>query len=113
MSEAELSKICRQLFAQSGLVWWRVSNGGVLHKIGPRTIMKKSEIAGFPDFAGVTPTGQFFALELKSEKGKVSPEQTQWHHRLNNTNAIVGLARTPDHVRHFIRTCGGIVREVL
>ena len=117
MTEAELQKICKQLLAQSGLLFWRVSNGPVIHRLGSgknvRTFMKKSEIAGFPDFAGVTKEGTFFALELKSEKGKVSPEQMDWQDRLSDSNAIVGVARTPDHIRQFIATCGGRVKQIV
>lgn len=113
MLEAELSKICKQLFEYSGLVFWRVSNGGVIHKIGPRTIMKKSEIAGFPDFAGVTPLGVFFALELKGAKGVLAAHQIEWLSKLEDTHAITGVARTPDEIRNFIKLCGGLVKQTV
>ena len=96
----------------SGLVFWRVSNGGVLHKMGGKTIMKKSEIAGFPDWAGVTRNGTFWALELKSESGRVSDAQIDWMDKLNDTHAIVGLARTVEQVITFIETVGGKIPKI-
>lgn len=107
MTEAELAKITRHLLQHSGLVHWRVTNGAVLHSIGKKTFMKKSEIAGFPDWAGVTPGGIFWALELKSASGRVSPEQMSWMEKLTKTHAIVGIARKPEDVLDFIEICGG------
>jgi len=107
MKEAELATITRHLLKQSGLVFWRVTNGAVMHTIGKRSFMKKSEIAGFPDWAGVTPSGTFWALELKSESGRVSPDQMQWMEKLTKTHAIVGIARKPEDVLDFIEICGG------
>jgi hypothetical protein len=112
MKEAELAKITRQLLGYSGLVHWRVSNGAVMHRIGPRIIMKKSEIAGFPDWAGVTRNGTFWALELKSEKGRISEHQIEWMEKLAGTHAIVAIARTVEDVMEFIFLIGGKVKKI-
>lgn len=115
MKESELSAICKSLLEYSGLLWWRVANGPVIHRLGKgknvRTFMKKSPIAGFPDFAGLTPTGVFWALELKTEKGKVMPHQMDWIDRINESNGISAIARSPDHIRIFIETVGGRVKK--
>lgn len=113
MKEAELSKITRKLLERSGLLFWRVSNGAVMHRIGSKTIMKKSEIAGFPDWAGVTPRGQFWALELKSDKGRLSEGQIEWLNKLNDNHVIIGVCRTVEQVCNFIETCGGKVPRIM
>lgn len=102
MLEADLSTYMKKRLELSGLISWRVSNGPVLHKIGPRTIMKKSHIAGFPDWAGITPSGRFWALELKTDKGRIAPHQQEWINRINQTNGIAEVARSFDEIDDFI-----------
>lgn len=102
MLEAELAKYAKAAFVKSDLVHWRVSNGPVLHKIGTRTIMKKSHIAGFPDWAGITFYGVFWALELKTSKGKIAPHQQRWIDRINATGGIAEIARSFDEIDDFI-----------
>ncbi len=101
VSEAELSAFARKAFKNSGMVFWRVSNGPVKHG----GIMKKSEIAGFPDWAGVSPWGFFWALELKTATGKLSDEQRGWLKSLGDSGAIVGVARSFDDIVEFIKLC--------
>lgn len=102
MLEAELAKYTRLKLEMSGLVHWRVANGPVLHKIGNRTIMKKSPIAGFPDWAGITPLGKLWTLELKTVKGKIAPHQQEWIDKINGSNGIAEVARTLEEIDEFI-----------
>ncbi len=102
MKEAELAKYAKEAFIKSDLVHWRVSNCAVIHKIGTRTIMKKSQIAGFPDWAGITPWGIFWALELKTTKGKIAPHQQDWIHKINASCGIAEVARSFDEIDDFI-----------
>lgn len=102
MKEAELAKYTKVALEKSGLVHWRVSNGPVLHKIGPRTIMKKSQIAGFPDWAGITFYGVFWALELKTAKGRIAPHQQHWIDKINATGGVAEVARSFEEIDDFI-----------
>jgi hypothetical protein len=65
-------------------------------------IRKCSPIKGFPDLAGVLPNGKFFAVELKSEKGRLSPEQIEWITKLNYSGAIAVVLRSKDEIREFV-----------
>lgn len=100
MVEAELLSFAITCLKQSGLVFWRVPNQGVRHN-GAR---KKSPIAGFPDLAGVLPTGKMFAIELKTEKGVLSPEQIEWITKLNHSGAIAVVLRTKQEIKDFIES---------
>lgn len=103
MKESDLQSFTLAAMKCAGIFHWRVANGAVMHTIGKRIIRKKSPIAGFPDIAGVCPSGRFFALELKAEKGKVAPHQQEWIDTLSEANALVAVAKTVTEVLDFIK----------
>lgn len=102
MKEAELLSFALTCLKQSGLVYWRVPNGAVSHSINGKMIRKKSPIKGFPDLAGVLPSGKFFAIEIKTDKGRLSPEQVEWITKLNLSGAIAVVLRSKDEIREFV-----------
>lgn len=102
MKESELLSFALTCLKQSGIVYWRVPNGPVMHSVGTKQIRKKSPIKGFPDIAGVMPNGKFFAIELKTDKGRLSPEQTEWITKLNMSGAMAIVLRTKDEIREFV-----------
>lgn len=112
MKESELLTFCLQTLKKSGLVYWRVPNGPVMHNLGGKLIRKCSPIRGFPDVAGVMPNGRFFAIELKTETGKLSPEQAQWIAALNHSKATAVILRTKDEIADFV-ACASQVRQLL
>lgn len=103
MKESELLSFALTCLKQSGLVYWRVPNGPVMHSLGGKVIRKCSPIKGFPDLAGVFPNGRFFAIELKTDKGRLSPEQLDWITRLNMSGAMAVVLRSKDEIREFIK----------
>ena len=64
--------------------------------------MKPSMVRGFPDWAGITPTGKLFALELKTLKGRIAEHQQEWIDKINATNGIAEVARTLEEIDDFI-----------
>lgn len=108
MKESELLSFALTCLKQSGLVYWRVPNGPVMHSIGNKVIRKRSPIAGFPDLAGVFPNGKFFAIELKTDKGRLSPEQTEWITKLNMSGAMALVLRSKDEIREFVAAAAKI-----
>jgi hypothetical protein len=102
MKESELLSYAITRLKQSGLVFWRVPNGPVMHSINGRMIRKCSPIKGFPDLAGLFQSGRFFAIELKSETGRLSPEQVDWIKKLNISGAMAIVLRTKPEIDSFI-----------
>ncbi len=102
MKEADLLSYALTCLKQSGLVYWRVPNGPVVHSIGNKQIRKKSPIQGFPDIAGVFPSGKFFAIELKTDKGRLSSEQVEWITKLNMSGAMAIVLRSKDEIAEFV-----------
>jgi len=108
MKESELLSYALTCLKQSGLVYWRVPNGAVRHTINGRVIFKASPIKGFPDLAGVFPNGKFFAIELKTDKGKLSPEQTDWITKLNMSGAMAVVLRSKEEISEFVAAAAKI-----
>lgn len=102
MTEADLLRFTVNTLKRSGLLWWRVSNGPSLYTKGKKTYYRKSPIAGFPDLAGITADGKFWALELKTAKGRIRPEQSQWIQKIKESNGVAEVARTPTDVLKFV-----------
>lgn len=48
---------------------------------------------GLPDIVGLTPSGKFIGLEIKSKTGKVSPEQKEVLATMKRMGAIAGVVR--------------------
>lgn len=107
MKESELLTFAKAALDYSGLVYWRVANGPVLCRNGTKLVYRKSLIAGFPDLAGINKQGIFWAMELKTAKGTVRPEQKVWLKKLADSNANTCIARSPEDVLAFIERLGG------
>lgn len=103
MKESELLSFAITCLKQSGLVWWRVNNSPSLfnNKSG-KVCFKKSPVKGFPDLAGMFKNGRLFAIEIKTQKGQLSPEQIEWITKINHSNGMAIVLRTKDEIREFI-----------
>jgi hypothetical protein len=51
----------------------RINNGGFETKCGG--FVRCTDTPGWPDISGITSDGRALAVEVKSEKGRLSPEQ--------------------------------------
>jgi VRR-NUC domain len=108
MKESELLSFSLKYLKSKGIVHWRVANGPVMHTIGKRVFFKPSPIKGMPDIAGIMSCGRFFALELKSAKGRLSPEQVTWINKINDTNGVALVIRTSNELIEF---CHAILND--
>jgi hypothetical protein len=102
IKEADLLSYASKRLEHRGVLWWRMPIGGVAHMVGPKMIFKKSPIKGFPDLCGLTSKGEFFAIELKSATGKLSPEQKEWLTKLYNNRARVEVLKSFQEIDDFI-----------
>lgn len=58
---------------------------------------------GWPDLALVHPTrGLFMVRELKTQRGRVSPEQREWLDALTNAGINASIWRPMDYVNHTV-----------
>jgi hypothetical protein len=102
MKESDLLSYALTTLKRHDVVAWRVPNGPVMHSVNGNMIRKKSPIKGFPDIAGVMPNGRFFAIELKTDKGRLSPEQIDWITKLNMSGAMAIVLRSKEEIAEFV-----------
>lgn len=109
MLEADLQRAIMAWLKRQGIEHWRMPLGPVLHGGGRR--WGENPIKGFPDLAGILKRehhGRFWALELKSATGRLSPEQSAWILRLKYAGAAVTVVKSMGEVEHFFRGLGEI-----
>lgn len=92
VSESELLRDVLRYLTVRGVLVWRMPVQGVMQGSGESMRFKRSPIRGFPDIAGVH-HGILFALECKTEKGKVSEPQAHWIHQLNKAGAVAQVIK--------------------
>lgn len=105
MSEARLQKSVLEYCKIRRVFVWRMSIGAIYHQKNGKEFWRKNSLAGFPDLCGVFQRhkkGQMFAIELKSEKGKIAPHQQAWMDRLDDSGASVLVARSLRDVEEFL-----------
>ncbi len=74
---------------------WRNNTGG-MHKHAQYIPFGLGE--GGADLIGVLRTGRFWAVELKTDKGRLSDAQKAWHARVRVMSGYVATARTVEEV---------------
>lgn len=83
--------------------------GPVLHAGGKR--WASNPLKGFPDIMGVftrRELGRAWAIELKSAKGRLRPEQKAWIARLEKAGVAVAVVRDLESLTKFLREHGEI-----
>jgi len=106
ISEADITRAVISWMDRHDIKWWRMPLGAVMHQIGGKMVYKKNPLKGFPDIAGVLKRrdkGRFFAIELKTKTGKLSPEQIMWQMNLEESGAAVAVVRSIEDLETFFR----------
>jgi len=95
MSEAQIQRaVIKQLEARApkGLFWFHVPNGGARPSpVEMARLKMMGLVPGVPDLILVR-FGRTYALELKAEGGRVSPQQHQALQLLRDAGAMVAIA---------------------
>ena len=58
---------------------------------------------GFSDIFGLTGSGQFFALEVKSERGRVTEQQKHFLQYIRDHGGISGVARSVEDAKKILQ----------
>ena len=64
---------------------------------------------GSSDLIGWTATGRFLAVEVKSAKGKATPEQLAFIEAVRAAGGVAGVVRSVDDLRELLLTEHGRV----
>jgi len=85
-SEAAFMQQVTNLAAYTGWRWYHAPENRPIRTANGR-VRKQHVVRGFPDLTLVRDTELIFA-ELKAERGRVRPEQTEW---LNDLQVVPGV----------------------
>lgn len=82
---------------ETGSFW----TGKVIHKDNRTVTLANAQMIpcglcrGSSDLIGITSQGKFFAIEVKTPKGRTSKEQEAFISRVKEQGGIAGVARSP------------------
>ena len=84
--------------------------GKVIHKDASQVTLTDARMirfglaVGSSDIIGISPTGKFLALEVKTSKGRATKEQLRFIEAVNNAGGKAGIARS---VEDALKLIGG------
>lgn len=99
-----LRKRCRHIAPAVCLV--AVPNGGRRGQRALNQAMLEGLKIGFPDLIALAPGGMCAFIEVKAEKGRVDPNQADWHERLQRWGFPCAVIRSVDEGEAFLRFHG-------
>lgn len=95
MAESDIQRDILSWLTRHGVFHWRVALGPIKHAgVGRRA----NPMSGHPDIAGILPGGRYFAVEVKTTEGRISPLQKSWLDRLNAGGAMAFVVRNADEI---------------
>lgn len=93
LSESDIQRSIVAYLRARGIPFTVTDAGMTRHRGAGKRVTR-----GWPDISGVLPGGRFLAIEVKREKGVLSPEQVTLHERLRKAGALVVVARQVEDV---------------
>lgn len=94
MSEIDLQQQIRvALGRERDLVLWRNTAGVAVH-MSSNTTQRFGLCKGASDLIGIGPGGRFFALEVKSPRGRISPEQQLFLELVRHRGGFAAIVRS-------------------
>lgn len=93
MKESDIQRLIMLALSEAGCLIFR-NNVGVLKNAAGIPI-RFGLAVGSSDLIGLTPTGQFLAVEIKTPTGKATPEQLRFIEAVRARGGIAGIARSP------------------
>jgi len=79
-----------------GIFFWKNDSVGIFDPRTQRYRRNNSpfKIKGVADILGILPSGRFLAIELKSERGRCTPEQTAFLSQIKASGGVAFVARS-------------------
>jgi len=96
--------------AMPGLWYCHIPNGGYRGAIEAAIFKSLGVVAGAPDLLLIF-GGRTYGLELKANKGRLSPTQIATHERMKAAGAIVATATGLEEALSWLTLWGVIKRE--
>ena len=93
MREQDIQRLIMLALSEAGCLIFR-NNVGVLKNAAGIPI-RFGLAVGSSDLIGLTPTGRFLAVEIKTPTGKATTEQLRFIEAVRARGGIAGIARSP------------------
>jgi Holliday junction resolvase len=90
MKEKEITTQIRNVLKLYGVFHWKV-------------FQSLGATPGVPDILGILPGGRMLAIEVKTERGKLSPHQERFIKNINDNGGLAFVARSFDDVVRTLR----------
>lgn len=105
-SEHDIQNDILKRFATVGWMrLWRINVGALMTPDGKR--MVRTAPTGFPDLSGyLIPSGRAIYIEVKSQRGRATTEQTAFGAMANRSGAVWMLARSVEDIDRALRIEG-------
>jgi hypothetical protein len=101
MKETDIMRACMLALSEAGCTIWR-NNCGVLKN--PAGIpIRFGLCVGSSDLIGIAPDGRFLAVEIKTCKGRATPDQVKFIEAVRKRGGIAGIARSPEDALELLR----------
>lgn len=106
-SESSIQRRIQMALSQAGCLIFRNETAGaymgqVIHKAGDQVTLAKARFLpaglckGSADLIGLAPGGRFLAVEVKTARGRTSPEQDKFLLAVNRAGGIGFVARSAE-----------------
>ena len=108
-SERNIQALILMALSEAGCLVWRQDTGAYKDQKTGRLI-RYGLCKGSSDIIGMTPSGQFLAVEVKTSKGRVRPEQEAFISAVLRAGGRAGVARSvADALKIALDTPRGVV----
>lgn len=85
ISERDITKQIRDYLRLRNVLHWKQHQG-------------LGSTPGVPDIVGILKGGRFLGIEVKTEKGQLNNNQSQWINAINSYGGLAFVARSVDDV---------------
>jgi hypothetical protein len=114
MTEEEIHKaVIQNLIVRGlpGVFWFHPANGGKRSIREAKTFKAIGVVAGVPDLILIK-DGKAYGLELKAEKGRLSPAQRITQEAMHDAGAMISVSHGLDEALYALEFWGLISRNV-
>lgn len=114
MKESQLQSLILLALSEAGCKVWRCETAGVwvgrvIHRTGGSVTLADARMIqagltkGGADIIGIAPDGRFLAVEVKTETGRIRPEQEVFLQVARKAGGIAGIARSVEQALDLLK----------
>lgn len=103
MKESDIMRACMLALSEAGCLIWRNNCGSYTDPRSGSFMRYGIGNPGGADLIGITPDGRFIAIETKTAKGRIRPEQQRFIDAVRAKGGIAGIARSPEDALDLLR----------